>query len=392
MMSVETPTASNNKPARASVFGFREVMRYWWTFESTRPGAQWMYLVATFVYNSLFAVFLTVGFVAFDRNATLWQTFWQTVLVSNCIGFSIHGMMEFVFGWVLPRKGWNLEGWQRGLLASTCALFGVYIGYTIAFALLGRNFTTLVTQYPRFALGMLLIGLLGCVVWLLIMDGQTRRIRAEAEEALYTQEKQRLALQAKGAELRALQAQIEPHFLFNTLANVQALIDYEPQTAKKMLDSFITHLRQSLDSSRQTHATLGGELELLKSYLHLIDIRMGHRLRFRIDCPNELRDTPFAPLLLQPLVENAVKYGLEPKIEGGIVTIRVAKTKDAIHIDVEDDGVGLNAKSTARAGSGTGLTNVRERLSSIYGSRATLVVSAVAPPRTGTISSISIAH
>ncbi len=392
MMSAESPVPTTNaKPPRESIFGFRQVMSNWWTIEPTRQGSQSMYLLATLIYNSLFAVILTIGFLAFDRKATLWTTFWQTLLVSNCIGFSIHGLMEFFFGWLAPRRSWAItQHWHRVAISVGLALFGIYLGYTIAFGILGRNFTAMLTSYPRFAFGMLLIGLLGCVIWILIMDGQTRRIRAEAEEARYAEESARLASQAKGAELRALQAQIEPHFLFNTLANVLALIDYEPQTAKKMLDSFITHLRQSLDTSRQTHATLGGELELLASYLQLLEIRMARRLKYAIDCPDDLRDTPFAPLLLQPLVENAVKYGLEPKIEGGTVTIRIAKTNGTIRIDVEDDGVGLHAKSTARAGTGTGIANVRERLASIYGTRATLEVKPVAAPALGTISSITI--
>lgn len=397
-MQSSTPThQAANRPResareRASLFGFREVMRHWWSFGIDRPGAQWKYLVATGAFNSLFAVFLTIGFVAFDTRATLWTTFWQTLLVSNCIGYTIHLLMEFVFGTVLPRTRLTLSQWQQSALAIVLSLMGVFIGYTLAFAILGRNFAALVTKYPRFALGMFLIGALGCVVWLLIMDGQTRRIRAAADQARHAEESERLAAQAKGAELRALQAQIEPHFLFNTLANVVALIDYEPQTAKRMLDSFISHLRQSLDASRQTAATLGSELDLLASYLQLIEIRMNRRLRFAIDCPDELRATPFAPLLLQPLVENAVKYGLEPKIEGGTVAIRVTKTDEAIRIDVEDDGVGLDAKSTARAGMGTGIANVRERLASIYGMRAALDVAPLATPRTGTRASISLSH
>ncbi|MGL5004721.1 MAG: sensor histidine kinase, partial [Casimicrobium sp.] len=329
----------------------------------------------------------------FDRNATLWKTLWQTLLVSNCIGFSIHGLMELFFGWLAPRRKWVFsKHWQRVAISAALAMLGIYLGYTIAFGILGRNFTAMLANYPRFAFGMLLIGLIGCMVWLLFMDGQTRRVRAQVEEARYAEERARLAAQAKGAELRALQAQIEPHFLFNTLANVLALIDYEPQTAKKMLDSFITHLRQSLDTSRQTHATLGGELDLLRSYLQLLEIRMANRLKFVIDCPEELRDTPFAPLLLQPLVENAVKYGLEPKIEGGTVTIRASKNDGAIRIDVEDDGVGLHTKSTARAGTGTGIANVRERLASIYGARAALEVKPVADSKPGTVSSIIIAE
>lgn len=298
--------------------------------------------------------------------------------------------MEFAFGKVLPRFNVKLTRWQQNIAASALALIGVFVGYTIAFAVLGRNFATLVAKYPRFAFGMLLIGILGCVVWLLITDNQSRRIRAEAEEARHAEERERLAAQAKDAELRALQAQIEPHFLFNTLANVLALIDYEPQTAKRMLDSFITHLRQSLDTSRLTQATLSSELDLLRSYLQLIEIRMSGRLRFDIQCPTDLHATPFAPLLLQPLVENAVKYGLEPKIEGGTVSIRVSRDSNAVRIDVIDDGVGLHAKSTARSGSGTGIANVRDRLASLYGDRATLSVVARNAPDLGTISSITI--
>jgi signal transduction histidine kinase len=389
MNAASTPATPANA-ARPSLFGFRHVMRHWWTFDADRPGAGWQYLVATAIYNSIFAVILTVGFVAFDSRATWWTTFWQTLLVSNCIGFSIHLLMELVFGKILPRSNRKPPAWQTGVIASFCALLGIYIGYTVAFALLGRNFTALMAKYPRFALGMLLVGLLGCVLWVLIMDGQTRRIRAEAEQARHNEERQRLAMLTKSAELRALQAQIEPHFLFNTLANVQALIDYEPQKAKRMLDSFITHLRQSLDASRQTHATLGSEIDLIHSYLQILSVRMGERLTFEIECPEHLRATPFAPLLLQPLVENAVKYGLEPKIEGGTIRVRVSEQNRTIRVEVDDDGVGLSAKSSARAGTGTGIANVRERLASIYGANASLDVVEKTYPERGTLSTISL--
>jgi sensor histidine kinase YesM len=391
MNAASTPATPANT-ARPSLFGFRHVMRHWWTFDADRPGAGWQYLVATAIYNSIFAVILTVGFVAFDSRATWWTTFWQTLLVSNCIGFSIHLLMELVFGTILPRLNRKLASWQTGVIASLCALIGIYIGYTVAFALLGRNFTALMAKYPRFALGMLLVGLLGCVLWILIMDGQTRRIRAEAEQARYNEERERLAALAKGAELRALQAQIEPHFLFNTLANVQALIDYEPQKAKRMLDSFITHLRHSLDASRQTQATLSSEIELVESYLQILAVRMGDRLAYTIDCPDALRATPFAPLLLQPLVENAVKYGLEPKLDGGRIEIRVRQEGSGVCIDVIDDGVGLSAKSTARAGSGTGIANIRERLATMFGTTATLDVVERAAPTCGTVSTITLSH
>jgi sensor histidine kinase YesM len=392
MMSTvpDTNAIRSKSSERESLLGFRQVIRHSWTFDQTRPGAPWMYWVATLLFNSLFAVVLTIGFVAFDSRATWWKTFLETLLVSNCIGFTIHILMELIFGKAVPKLRVPLQTWQQRTIAALTGLLGIYLGYTIAFALLGRNFTVLITKYPRFALGMLMIGLLGGVIWLLIMDSQTRRIRAEADEARHAEESARLASQAKGAELRALQAQIEPHFLFNTLANVLALIDYEPQKAKRMLDSFITHLRQSLSASRETQATLGSELELIESYLQLLEIRMGERLKFTIDCADRLRSTRFAPLLLQPLVENAVKYGLEPKIQGGHIRVRVHERDNAIHIEVDDDGVGLSAKSTARSGSGTGIANVRERLASIYGERASISVSEKIAPDKGTVSIISL--
>jgi sensor histidine kinase YesM len=355
---------------------FREVMRHWWSLDASRPGSPWMYVLATFIYNSAFAVVLTIAFVAFDARAQWLQTFWQTLLVSNCIGFSIHGLMGGVFGWMMSRGFGKRPRWQRAAVAIVLMVLGIFIGYTIAFAILGRNFAALLTSYPRFAFSMLLIGLLGCVLWILIMDGQTRRIRAQAEEARYNAERQRLAAQANASELRALQAQIEPHFLFNTLANVLALIDYEPQTAKLMLDAFIQHLRMSLDISRKSHATLGTELELVTTYLKLLEIRMGRRLRYEIDCVDDLKQAQLAPLLLQPLVENAVKYGLEPKLEGGCVTIRAKRNGDALIIDVIDDGVGIGNRSTAKSGGGFGIANVRERLRSLYGADATLDIRA----------------
>jgi signal transduction histidine kinase len=355
---------------------FGEVLRHWWSLEAERPGSAWMYVLATFIYNSAFAVILTIGFVTFDAGAQWFQTFWQTLLVSNCIGFSIHGLMGGFFGWLMSRGFASRPRWQRVAVAMALALVGIFIGYTIAFAMLGRNFAVLLTTYPRFAFGMLLIGLLGCVLWILIVDGQTRRIRAQAEAARYNEERQRLAAQANASELRALQAQIEPHFLFNTLANVLALIDYEPAKAKSMLDAFIQHLRMSLDTSRKSRATLGTELELVTTYLKLLEIRMGERLRFVVDCPDELRSVSLAPLLLQPLVENAVKYGLEPKVEGGCVTIRARSDGDALSVAVIDDGIGIGNRSSAKAGSGIGIANVRERLVSLYGTGATLDIRA----------------
>ncbi len=369
---------------------FRYVMRHWWSMNPTHRGSKWMYFVATLIYNCGFAVILTFLFLTFNHQATLWQTFAETLLISNCIGFSIHLLMELLHTIAVPRGFNNLPQWQKSATLVTTMLVGVFIGYLIAFAILGKNFAALIARYPRAALGLMMIATIGCVIWFLIMDGQSRRLRAEAEAAKNNEAQQRLTAQARDAELRALQAQIEPHFLFNTLANVQALIDYEPQKAKHMLDAFIQHLRMSLDVSRQSHATLATELDFVKTYLQLLEIRMGGRLRYRVECAPEVRYTPLAPLLLQPLVENAVKYGLEPKIDGGEIVIRAARDGDDFVVSVHDDGVGIGNASTAKTGAGMGMKNVRDRLASLYGDRATLTIEAIDAPNHGTVATIRI--
>jgi sensor histidine kinase YesM len=157
---------------------------------------------------------------------------------------------------------------------------------------------------------------------------------------------------------------------------VQALIDYEPEKAKAMLEAFIEYLRATLDASRRTQATLGDELHLMQRYLTLMQVRMGTRLQFEIDASDELRTLPFAPLLLQPLVENAIKYGLEPKIDGGHVRIRAERVGNSVLLSVTDNGLGLNEKSSARKGAGVGLANVRARLQQLFGPQADVRVQA----------------
>jgi sensor histidine kinase YesM len=369
---------------------FRHVMRHWWSADHDNRGATWMYLVATLIYNCAFAVILTFVFLTFNHQATLLETFAETLLISNCIGFSIHLLLELLHRFALPRGFSNLANGKRATLLVLTMVTGVFVGYTIAFAILGKNFAALISRYPRAALGLLMVATIGCVIWFLIMDGQSRRLRAEAETAKNNESQQRLTAQARDSELRALQAQIEPHFLFNTLANVQALIDYEPQTAKRMLDAFIQHLRMSLDVSRQSRATLATELDFVTTYLQLLEIRMGGRLRYRIECAPEAREMPLAPLLLQPLVENAVKYGLEPQLEGGEIVIRASRDSTGFVVSVQDDGVGLGNASTAQAGTGTGMKNVRDRLASLYGDRASLRVEALSSGQRGTAATIHI--
>ena len=346
--------------------------------EPGRPGFGWQYLLATPFYNTVVAIVLTVIFSLSNTRATLLDIFFDTWVISQCIGFCIHaGFSSF---YRLTSHAWR-EQLPKAVLKAlhiTIPIGCVYLGYTIAFAIDGRNFLALLVSYPRLGGMIFLFGLVISFIWYLVMEGQTRRLRAEADEAHAREAASVAQKQASDAELRALQAQIEPHFLFNTLANVQALIDYEPAKARQMLESFIEYLRATLDASRRTEGTLGDEVAMLKRYLQLMQVRMGHRLHTVWDIEPALLSQPLAPLLLQPLVENAIKYGLEPKIEGGTITIRAAQQGGRVQVVVEDNGVGLHAASTARKpsqGSGTGLKNVLARLQSTCGDNATLSIA-----------------
>lgn len=178
------------------------------------------------------------------------------------------------------------------------------------------------------------------------------------------------------SQMRMLQAQIEPHFLFNTLANVVSLIKPAPEKATLMLENFISYLRASLASSRATQGTIAQEAELLRNYLELLKIRMGERLTYSIDIAQDVAAQPMAPMLLQPVVENAVKHGLEPNVEGGHVSVRAWRAGERVFAMVQDNGLGF--KEGGGEG-GVGLSNLRERLRVLYDGQAQVEIQAREP-------------
>jgi sensor histidine kinase YesM len=172
------------------------------------------------------------------------------------------------------------------------------------------------------------------------------------------------------ARLKLLQAQIEPHFLFNTLANLQALIAVDPRRAQAMLGHLDGYLRATLATTRNDRGTLAEEFALLRGYLEILAIRMGPRLAYELDLPEDLAAATVPPMLLQPLVENAIKHGLEPKVDGGRVRVAARAEGRVLVLTVEDTGLGFGAHATG--GTGVGLPNVRERLAALYSSAASL--------------------
>jgi signal transduction histidine kinase len=207
----------------------------------------------------------------------------------------------------------------------------------------------------------------------------------------YQREKgQELERQATEARLKLLESQLEPHMLFNTLANLRALIATDPSRAIGMLDRLNDYLRATLSASRATTHTLEQEFARLRDYLELMAVRMGPRLQYTLDLPEALRNQHMPALLLQPLVENAIAHGLEPKVEGGSVAVHASRTGNTITLDVVDTGMGLDTTAlphTATPERGYGLSHVRERLQTLYGDAGAL--NFVAGYASGTRASIT---
>jgi vacuolar-type H+-ATPase subunit H len=178
--------------------------------------------------------------------------------------------------------------------------------------------------------------------------------------------------QVTEAKLQALQAQVEPHFLYNTLANVQALTEADPAQANKMVEHLIQYLRSALPKMRENSSTVGQELELVRAYLNILKMRMGARLEFSIEAAEHVAKLPFPPLMLPSLVENAIKHGLEPQREGGRIDIVATVTNGIIKLEVKDTGRGFG---TGTAGGGVGLANIRERLQALFGNAGKLALT-----------------
>ena len=243
-----------------------------------------------------------------------------------------------------------LRVWVYGAWQSSAVNLPYFVGMTLTWTLIGS------LAYALF--------------YLTREDEQQRRLLCDAEVA-----QQALGAQMLQARLSALQAQIEPHFLFNTLANVRRLYETTPSRGRAMLASLIDYLRAALPSMRSDSSTLGRELDLARSFLTILQMRMGERLQFSIGAEPGLLDAPMPPMILPTLVENAIKHGLGPLPEGGRIDIRARRSGDDLLIEVRDDGAGF----TAAGGSGVGLANTRSRLAGLYGPRASLQLVAAAP-------------
>ncbi len=256
--------------------------------------------------------------------------------------------------------GWP-KGW-RGVALTAAGIAAGFLGGTrLARLLLGAP-----VEQPRADL------LLALLVTVAAGTVASFYFHARGQQAALRAGKAAAERDATEARLRLLQSQLEPHMLFNTLANLRALIGVDPPAAQRMLDRLDGYLRATLSASRATAHPLSLEFERLRDYLALMAIRMGPRLVASFDLPEPLRALPVPPLLLQPLVENTIRHGLEPQLGGGRIEVSAAREGDRLLLTVRDTGAGFDAAAAPPAGAHFGLAQVRERVASAYGGRGTV--------------------
>lgn len=228
-----------------------------------------------------------------------------------------------------------------------------------------------VLQHEGLLSGFIWITVCSLVIGLLLALGALYRERdgqARAQELAFALERSTLEKQALDARLRLLHAQIEPHFLFNTLANVQQLVEAGSPRAGPVLQSLIAYLRAAVPTLGDGQATLGTEMTLVRAYLELMRMRMPDRLQFSVDAPAHLAGLRFPPMALLTLVENAVRHGIDPSETGGTIRVEAHARGDVVEVSVTDTGVGM----PETAAPGTGLSNLRERLRAFFGDAAQL--------------------
>jgi signal transduction histidine kinase len=217
--------------------------------------------------------------------------------------------------------------------------------------------------------------------------GGKRRAELTANEATQRAETEQLERTVLEARLEALQAQIEPHFLFNTLASIDQLIQTDPPRASKMQQSLIRYLRSAMPQMREgSRPSLGQQVDLCSAFLEIMAVRMEGRLQPVVSVPEGLKSAVFPSMMLQTLAENAIKHGLEPKVEGGRLEIGAEIVDGQLAVHVIDTGIGFMPKGEG----GVGLANVRERLKALYKGRAELIITV--PPAGGTCATIKVPY
>jgi sensor histidine kinase YesM len=333
--------------------------------------------VLTALFCALLAAVLTLASPSLERFA-------RWLLIAESIGMSC-----VTIGTLLSRFP-RLRRYKPAIahlfISGIAIPIGYVIGSSFAYTVLGEPTPILQSEPRRFVA---LIATALAAMFIVYLDAMRQRIEYEATARV---EAQRLAGES---QLRMLRAQLEPHMLFNTLANLRTLVDVDPKLAQSMIDQIILYFRSALAASREESVSLRQEFAQLRAYLEIMALRMGTRMSFRLELPEELQSFSVPPMLLQPLVENAIKHGVEPKIGSSEIQVHARQNGSSVEIAVTDTGLGLNghekegptippASGSLDAAlngvsSGYGLFHVRERLRAFYGPTASLTLAGNSP-------------
>ena len=363
--------------------------RSFWTLRKRRAGALWTHIViaaalALLAWGALcllgLAGVITVNVpdASFMRRLLLGMLLLFLAIAWSML--AVARLAEALLPDTMLARLSPVRDWRAAALVSLLLLAGLMLGNLVGSALLALAFpgseffaSSALRRQLRVLQFLPFLGMVAAIFW-------RGRLQRQAVQA-----------QAAEAQLRLLQAQIEPHFLFNTLANIESLLDADPPRARAMLEAFSDHLRAGMGQLRVDETTLGAELEMAANYLRLLQIRMGARLRFAVDAGPQARAALLPPLLVQPLVENAIRHGLEPKVAGGEVRIVAEVEAGRLRIRVLDDGLGQDARQEGK-GAGMALANIRARLRHRYGERASLVLGFSPAKAGGTSATIELPY
>jgi sensor histidine kinase YesM len=293
------------------------------------------------------------------------NTFFVSFIMSQSLGLTISTTVMLMLRIFKPRQWLTLI-----IVIFASVSCSAIIGLNISLLILKEIFSININLPPKHFLKIILTAMIftAAISYSFIAKAKLRH----RNELIEQERIKRIAVEKESllANLRMLQAQIEPHFLFNTLSNVVSLIDTKPDKGKSMLLDLTKYLRTLLSRTLPEKTTLDQEIEMVKAYLNIQKIRMDERLNFKIDVPNNMLQYSFPPMLLQPLVENAITHGLEPRVEGGKILITAAEENGFMKIEVADTGMGFSNFNKP----GVGIANVRERMALLFGEKGRLKI------------------
>jgi sensor histidine kinase YesM len=302
---------------------------------------------------------------------------WVKAIVSaNMFGIAV--MLSIIGAWFNYRQ---ISGQKLKMLMAVLgfAVFAAATSTALSMWMEGQPLAHAMERVSHFTSGVVSGSLALLVPVLVISILRNRHYEALNAQLQREAEQARLARELSESQLRLLRAQIEPHFLFNTLGAVQQLAQHGAPRAAELTSNLIDFLRSSLRDMRSEQVCLAAEFGLVESYLKVMQVRLGERLRFSLQLPRALEEVRLPSMILLTLVENAIKHGIEPALRGGEITVSAEAIDGAVRIRVQDSGVGMSTIPGQDDGGGTGLDNVRHRLRLAYGEAAGLQLHDGAP-------------